>query len=304
MRPSDLVLVVIWGFFSIWIWGSKTVHAQQASPKATPVSVPVPVTAPAPRIVSVPVSVPQAVAKPAAVAVRTGPPTCSDISASTDGIASTGTVKVPTTLDAQNSFKELTILKNINREFAADKVEKYVLDPRLDMASQARLLTEYRCFGTWKRQHEFYRKVLREHTCAYIRHRAASLLEFDLCNPDTVNALVAADGVIIPMQCEYLAMRGLQLLLRSIERVRLKLNPKLKITGILPTMFNARTTHSNEVLDETRRTFGDKVFDVVIKDSVRFKEAPFNMMSILDFAPNHEGAQAYRKLAEVIVNGS
>ncbi len=127
------------------------------------------------------------------------------------------------------------------------------------------------------------------------------------CNPSlgllTVNALVAADGVIIPMQCEYLAMRGLQLLLRSIERVRLKLNPKLKITGILPTMFNARTTHSNEVLEETRRTFGDKVFDVVIKDSVRFKEAPFNMMSILDFAPNHEGAHAYRKLAEVIING-
>ncbi len=128
------------------------------------------------------------------------------------------------------------------------------------------------------------------------------------CNPSlgllTVNALVAADGVIIPLQCEYLAMRGLQLLLRSIERVRVKLNPRLKITGILPTMYNPRTTHSKDVLEETRRAFGDRVFDVVIKDSVRFKEAPFNAMSILDFAPTHEGAVAYRKLAEVIINGN
>ncbi len=128
------------------------------------------------------------------------------------------------------------------------------------------------------------------------------------CSPSlgllTVNALTAADGVIIPMQCEYLAMRGLQLLLRSIERVRVKLNPKLKITGILPTMFNARTTHSNEVLDEVRSVFGDQVFKVVIKDSVRFKEAPASGMSLLDYAPNHDGAQAYRKLAEVIINGN
>ncbi len=127
------------------------------------------------------------------------------------------------------------------------------------------------------------------------------------CNPSlgllTVNALTAADGVIIPLQCEYLAMRGLQLLLRSIERVRTKLNPKLKITGILPTMFDARTTHSNEVLDEARNAFGSKVFDVVIKSSVRFKEAPVSGQSLLDYAPTHEGARAYRKLAEVIING-
>ena len=127
------------------------------------------------------------------------------------------------------------------------------------------------------------------------------------CNPSlgllTVNALTAADGVIIPLQCEYLAMRGLQLLLRSIERVRLRLNPKLKISGILPTMFNARTTHSNEVLDEVRSVFGDRVFNVVIRDSVRFKEAPASGLSLLDYAPTHEGALAYKKLAEVIANG-
>jgi chromosome partitioning protein len=127
------------------------------------------------------------------------------------------------------------------------------------------------------------------------------------CNPSlgllTVNALTAADGVIIPLQCEFLAMRGLQLLLRSIERVRIKLNPKLRITGILPTMFDSRTTHSNEVLDEARNAFGNKVFDVVIKNSVRFKEAPVSGLSLLDYAPGHEGARTYLRLAEVIING-
>ena len=119
----------------------------------------------------------------------------------------------------------------------------------------------------------------------------------------TVNALTAADEVIIPLQCEYLALRGMRSLLETIEKVRAKLNPHLEIRGILGTMFNARTLHAQEVMDEIRSIFGDKVFDVVIKSSIRFAEAPVVHQSLLEYDPRHEGAMAYRKLAEVIVNG-
>ena len=119
----------------------------------------------------------------------------------------------------------------------------------------------------------------------------------------TVNALTAADEVIIPLQCEYLALRGMRSLLETIEKVRVKLNPHLEIRGILGTMFNARTLHAQEVMDEIRSIFGDKVFDVVIKSSIRFAEAPVVHQSLLEYDPRHEGAVAYRKLAEVIVNG-
>ncbi len=119
----------------------------------------------------------------------------------------------------------------------------------------------------------------------------------------TVNALTAADEVIIPLQCEYLALRGMRSLLETIEKVRAKLNPHLEIRGILGTMFNARTLHAQEVMNEIRSIFGDKVFDVVIKSSIRFAEAPVVHQSLLEYDPRHEGAVAYRKLAEVIVNG-
>ena len=119
----------------------------------------------------------------------------------------------------------------------------------------------------------------------------------------TINALTAADEVIIPLQCEYLALRGMRSLLETIEKVRAKLNPHLEIRGILGTMFNARTLHAQEVMEEIRSIFGDKVFDVVIKSSIRFAEAPVVHQSLLEYDPRHEGAMAYRKLAEVIVNG-
>lgn len=90
----------------------------------------------------------------------------------------------------------------------------------------------------------------------------------------TVNALVAAGEVLIPLQCEYMAMRGLGSLLRTIEKVKAKLNPALGVAGILVTMYNGRTLHGQEVLEEVRRAFGEKVLKSVVKASVRFKEAP------------------------------
>ena len=114
----------------------------------------------------------------------------------------------------------------------------------------------------------------------------------------TINALVAAGEVVIPLQCEYLAMRGLSLLLRTIDRVKAKLNPSLEVAGILLTMYNGRTLHAKEVLEEVRESFGDRVLPMVVRASVRFKEAPAAGMSILEYAASHEGAQAYRALAK------
>jgi chromosome partitioning protein len=119
----------------------------------------------------------------------------------------------------------------------------------------------------------------------------------------TVNALTAADSVLIPLQCEFLALRGMRFLLQTIETVKLKLNPDLEILGILGTMYNTRTIHAQEVMAEIRSVFNDKVFDVIIKSSVRFAEAPVVHKPILEYDSKHEGAMAYRKLAEVIIHG-
>lgn len=120
----------------------------------------------------------------------------------------------------------------------------------------------------------------------------------------TINALSAADRVIIPLQADFLAMKGLALLLNSILRVKDKVNPALEISGILFTMSNSRTLHSREVIEVTRRAFGDKirVFDAIIPTSVRFKEAPAAGESILTYAPRSDGAVAYRLLTEEVLH--
>ena len=120
----------------------------------------------------------------------------------------------------------------------------------------------------------------------------------------TVNALSAADSVLIPLQSDFLAMKGLALLLTTIMRVQEKINPSLEIMGILFTMTNNRTLHSREVIEVTKRAFGDRirVFDTTIPTSVRFKEAPAAGMSILTYAPKSEGADAYRLLTEEVLH--
>lgn len=120
----------------------------------------------------------------------------------------------------------------------------------------------------------------------------------------TINALAASDGVIIPLQADFLAMKGLALLLDTVIRVRDKLNPSLEITGILFTMTNPRTLHCQEVIDITRKAFGDKirVFDTLIPTTVRFKEAPAAGKSILTYASGSNGADAYRLLTREVLN--
>jgi len=119
----------------------------------------------------------------------------------------------------------------------------------------------------------------------------------------TVNALSAADRVIIPLQADFLAMKGLTLLLYTIIRVKDRLNPALEISGILFTMTNSRTLHSREVIEVTKKAFGDKirVFDTVIPSSVRFKEAPAAGESILTYAAKSDGANAYRLFTEEVM---
>ena len=119
----------------------------------------------------------------------------------------------------------------------------------------------------------------------------------------TINALSAADKVIIPLQADFLAMKGLALLLSTIIQVKDKINPALEISGILFTMTNSRTLHSKEVINVTRRAFGGKirVFDALIPTSVRFKEAPAAGKSILTYAPSSDGANAYRMFTKEVM---
>lgn len=120
----------------------------------------------------------------------------------------------------------------------------------------------------------------------------------------TINALSAANKVIIPLQADFLAMKGLALLLPTIIRVKEKINQDLEILGILFTMTNSRTLHSREVIEVTKRAFGDRirVFDTTIPTSVRFKEAPAAGMSILTYAPQSDGAEAYRLFTEEVLH--
>jgi chromosome partitioning protein len=120
----------------------------------------------------------------------------------------------------------------------------------------------------------------------------------------TINALSAANSVLIPLQADFLAMKGLAQLLTTIIRVQERINPSLEILGILFTMTNNRTLHSREVIEVTRRAFGDriKVFDTTIPISVRFKEAPAAGKSILTYAPTSEGAEAYREFTKEVLH--
>ena len=117
----------------------------------------------------------------------------------------------------------------------------------------------------------------------------------------SVNAFVAASEVLIPLQCEYFSMRGMQQLQRTIDRVRAKLNPNLHIAGILPTIYKSRTLHSAEVLELVKEHYGSQVFDVRIDSSIRFAESPLRGESILQYAPDSTGARSYRTLAEAVL---
>ncbi len=122
----------------------------------------------------------------------------------------------------------------------------------------------------------------------------------------TVNALSAADSVLIPMTCDYYTLLGVGLLLETVAEIQNEVNPELKIEGILATRYDARTIHAREMLQRARDELGTdyRIFDTIVRESVRFKESPILGQSILAYARNSEGARAYRQLAEEIANAN
>ena len=154
-------------------------------------------------------------------------------------------------------------------------------------------------------------EVAREQILARVLRQVSG--EYDVilidCQPSlgllTVNALTAAHGVLIPLECEFFAMRGVALLVETIDKVKDRLNPALQLDGILATMYDSRTLHSREVLDRVVETFGDRVFETVIGRTVKFPDASVSGTPITQFAPDHQAAGAYRQLArELIARGA
>jgi len=120
----------------------------------------------------------------------------------------------------------------------------------------------------------------------------------------TINALVAASGVIVPVQCEYLSLRGLVQLENTLSMIRENLNPHVAIQGILPTMFDRRLLHSREAVEILKENFGDLVLNTRIRKTVRYAEAPVKGQSVLGYDPTGEAASMYRDLAKEVLNGA
>src|SRR6266705_4512424 len=120
----------------------------------------------------------------------------------------------------------------------------------------------------------------------------------------TINALVASNGVIVPVQCEYLSLRGLVQLENTLSMIRENLNPHVAIEGILATMYDSRTLHSREALEILQENFGDLVFKTRIRKTIRYAEAPVKGTSVLKYDPSGTAAEAYRDLAKEVLNGS
>ncbi len=151
-------------------------------------------------------------------------------------------------------------------------------------------------------------EVAREQTLARTLAPIVDNYDFILidCQPSlgllTVNALTAAHGVIVPLECEFFSLRGVALLIDTIDKVRERLNPHLKLEGILATMYDGRTLHGREVYSRVVEAFGDAVFDTVISRTVRFPETTVAGEPITSWAPNSAGAVAYRNLAREVLS--
>lgn len=151
-------------------------------------------------------------------------------------------------------------------------------------------------------------EVAREQILARVLRQVSG--EYDVilidCQPSlgllTVNALTAAHGVLIPLECEFFALRGVALLVETIDKVKDRLNPALQLDGILATMYDSRTLHSREVLERVVETFSDRVFETVIGRTVKFPDASVSGTPITQFAPEHQASLAYRQLARELIS--
>ena len=150
-------------------------------------------------------------------------------------------------------------------------------------------------------------EVAREQALKRVLHAVRDEYDYILidCPPSlgllTVNALTASDSVIIPLECEFFALRGMALLVETIEKVRDRLNPELEIQGVVATMYDGRTLHAREVISRVREAFGTRLFDATIPRTIRFAEAPVAGEPILTYAGDSRGAAAYRALAREVL---
>jgi chromosome partitioning protein len=151
-------------------------------------------------------------------------------------------------------------------------------------------------------------EVAREQILASVLRKVSDHYDIILidCQPSlgilTVNALTASHGVLIPLECEFFALRGVALLIETIDKVRERLNPAIQLDGILATMYDSRTLHSREVLDRVVDAFGDSVLETVISRTVKFPDASVAGVPITQFAPEHPAAAAYRQLARELIS--
>nr|WP_245994668.1 ParA family protein [Nocardioides immobilis] len=149
-------------------------------------------------------------------------------------------------------------------------------------------------------------EVAREQTLQRVLAPAIAAYDVILidCQPSlgllTVNALTASDGVIVPLECEYFALRGVALLKNTIDKVQERLNPRLEIDGVLGTMFDGRTLHGREVLERLVQAWGDHVFHTVIRRTVKFSDSTVAGEPITSYASDSGGAEAYRQLAKEV----
>jgi chromosome partitioning protein len=151
-------------------------------------------------------------------------------------------------------------------------------------------------------------EVAREQALARVLRPVVADYDYVLvdCQPSlgllTVNALTAADGVLIPLECEFFSLRGVALLMDTIEKVRDRLNPSLQVDGILATMYDPRTVHGREVFSRVVEAFGDVVYQTVVSRTVRFPETTVAGEPITTWAPSSPGAEAYRDLAREVLS--
>lgn len=155
---------------------------------------------------------------------------------------------------------------------------------------------------------ELVSEMAREHRLKDALHGVKGQYDYVIvdCPPSlgllTINALVAADELLIPIQCEFYALEGLTKLIDSMKRVKTRLNPNLDIFGVLLTMYDGRTNLANQVADDVREYFGGKVFETVIPRTVKLSEAPSFGLPITEYDPSGKGAVAYTDLAKEMIN--
>ncbi|MCL8026063.1 ParA family protein [Nocardioides bruguierae] len=151
-------------------------------------------------------------------------------------------------------------------------------------------------------------EVAREQTLARVLAPAMATYDVILidCQPSlgllTINALTASDGVLVPLECEYFALRGVALLKTTIDKVKQRLNPKLHVDGVLGTMYDGRTLHSREVMERLVQAWGDTVFHTVIRRTVKFSDSTVAGEPITSYASSSTGAESYRQLAREVIS--